>query len=188
MAHSAKSSTSALLSLVRSVLNMAAELEWLDKVPKIKMYKEPEGRVRFLTVEEAQTLLAELPEHIADMVIFSLSTGLRYSNVRKLEWNKIDLAKTHMWVESMSSKNKKAIAVPLNAQALAVLHKQVGKHATHVFTKAGKLISKANGPIWTAALKRAGITDFRWHDLRHTWASWHVQNGTRINELQILGA
>lgn len=44
-----------------------------------------------------------------------------------------------------------------------------------------------NTKAWKAALLRAGIADFRWHDLRHTWASWHVQAGTPVYELQELG-
>ena len=62
-----------------------------------------------------------------------------------------------------------------------------GKHPTHVFSYKGKPITQVNTKAWHAALKRAGITHFRWHDLRHTWASWHVQNGTPLYALQELG-
>lgn len=182
-----KSTANRYLSLVRSVLNKAVQWEWLDKTPVISMYKEPAGRTRFLTVEQVQALLKELPEHLQDMVVFTLSTGLRYSNVLKLEWSQVDLQKAHMWVGAKDSKNGKALSIPLNAQALAVLLKQVGKHQQRVFTKSGKLIARANGKLWRNALKRAGIQDFRWHDLRHTWASWCVQNGITVFEVQHLG-
>ena len=56
-----------------------------------------------------------------------------------------------------------------------------------VFTDHSNPIQKANKRGWRNALKRAGIENFRWHDLRHTWASWHVQNGTPLNALQELG-
>lgn len=56
-----------------------------------------------------------------------------------------------------------------------------------VFTYKGKPVKQCNIPAWRKALKRVGIEDFRWHDLRHTWASWHVQNGTSLQELQQLG-
>jgi integrase len=56
-----------------------------------------------------------------------------------------------------------------------------------LFTYKGKPIQKADTKAWRQALARAGIKNFRWHDLRHTWASWHVQNGTPLHILQELG-
>lgn len=182
-----KSTVNRYLSLVRAILNRAIGWEWIDKAPKIIMFKEPQGRTRFLTIAQVQCLLEELPEHLQDMVVFTLSCGLRYSNVLKLEWPQVDLNAAHLWVGASNSKNGKALSIPLNAQAQAVLTKQLGKHPTLVFTKAGKRIARANGGVWRNALKRAGIEDFRWHDLRHTWASWAVQNGVTVFEIQHLG-
>jgi integrase len=76
---------------------------------------------------------------------------------------------------------------PLNDDALAVLRSQIGKHETHVFTYKGEPVGRANNHAWRKALVRAGIENFRWHDLRHTWASWHIQNGTPVNVLKELG-
>jgi len=53
----------------------------------------------------------------------------------------------------------------------------------HVFSYRGKPLRNINADAWQRACTKAGITDFRWHDLRHTWASWHVQNGTSLQEL-----
>ena len=72
-------------------------------------------------------------------------------------------------------------------QALATLKRRQGEHAEFVFTYQGKPIQQCNTKAWRKALERAGIENFRWHDLRHTWASWHIQNGTTLQELQQLG-
>ena len=109
--------------------------------------------------------------------VLSLATGLRAGKVTGLQWSQVDLTRRLAWIHPDQAKARKAIAVPLNAEALALI-KQVGKHRTHVFSYCGKPIIQLNTKAWYAALKRAGIADFRWHDLRHTWASWHVQNGT----------
>ncbi len=69
-----------------------------------------------------------------------------------------------------------------------LLRKQMGQHKTFVFTYFGRPIKKANTKVWRNALKAAGITDFRWHDLRHTWASWLIQAGVPIEVLQEIGA
>ncbi len=180
--------TNRYLALIRAILRRAChEWEWIDRVPRIKLFKEAEGRVRSLTVAEFEALLDELPDHLADMAVFSVATGLRQGNVKGLEWQTVDLERRHAWIPGSKHKNGKPHSVPLNELALSVLRKQIGKHPTRVFTYRGELISQVNTKAWTSALKRAGIEDFKWHDLRHTFATWHRQAGTPTFELQRLG-
>ena len=177
-----------MLALLRSILNRAKqEWEWLDSTPSVRLFPENATRVRWLPHEESNRLILELPEHLKSMVRFTLSTGLRESNVTGLQWDQIDMQRRCAWIHADQAKSKKAIAVPLNSDAIAVILEQVGKHNTHVFTYKGNPVTRANNHAWEKALKRAGISDFRWHDLRHTWASWHVQNGTPLHVLKELG-
>ena len=177
-----------LLALIRSILRKAErEWEWIDKAPMVRLRKERNQRVRWLTSNEARKLLMALPPHLRDMAAFSLATGLRESNVTGLQWLDVDLVNSHAWVHPDQAKARKAIAVPLNSDAMQILQNQKGKHDDFVFTFRDTPVTRCNTKAWRKALKRAGISQFRWHDLRHTWASWHVQNGTSLQELQQLG-
>lgn len=176
------------MEVVRAVLRKAVnEWDWIDKAPVVRMLPEPNRRVRWLTREEADRLIAQLPKHSVPLVEFSLETGLRRSNVTGLMWSQVDLTRRCAWIHADQAKARKAIAVPLSAKAVIVLREQIGKHPTHVFSYQGKPIGQVNTTSWRAALKRAGIENFRWHDLRHTWASWHAQAGTPLHVLQELG-
>lgn len=177
-----------LLALIRSILRKAErEWKWIDKAPIISMRYEGEGRERWLSKDEVRKLLRELPSHLADLAIFSLATGLRQANVLGLCWRDVNLEKRHAIIPASQSKTKVPIAVPLNDDAVVILRKQLFKHSEFVFTYKGEPIKQCNTKAWKKALARAGIENFRWHDLRHTWASWHVQNGTSLQELQQLG-
>ena len=77
--------------------------------------------------------------------------------------------------------------VGFNEAAFEVVTQQQGKHAVRVFTYEGNPVKQVSTQAWYKALKRAGIEAFRFHDLRHTWASWHAQNGTPLHVLQELG-
>ena len=68
-----------------------------------------------------------------------------------------------------------------------VLRTLFGQHQQWVFPLNGKPVYQCNNNTWRSALRRAGIAHFRWHDLRHTWASWQVQNGTSLYDLNTLG-
>ncbi len=177
-----------MMEVIRVILNRAArEWEWIDRAPYVRMLKEPKRRIRWLTHNEAQRLLAVLPEHLVATVKFSLATGLREANVTGLEWSQVDLTRRVAWIHADQAKAGKSIGVPLNNDAVVVLRAQIGKHPTAVFTYKGNPVKKCNTKLWRNALVEVGITDFRWHDLRHTWASWHVQNGTPLYALQELG-
>ena len=176
------------IALVRAVLRRAAnEWEWLDKAPALRMYSEPKHRVRWLTPEQLRILLLELPDHQREAAIFAVTTGLRQANVVGLEWSQVNLDSKTVWIYADQAKGGRDIHVSLNETAVAVLRRQMGKHAIRVFTYQGEPYKRVYTKAWQKALKRAGIENFRWHDLRHTWASWLAQKGVPLNDIQEMG-
>ncbi len=109
------STVNAVLATLRMILRKAhRQWKWMAEMPMIRMRKTDNKRIRWLTQEEAQGLLKELPHHLRDMVTFTLATGLRKSNVTGLQWKDVNIKQRHAFIRAEHSKNKKAIPVPLN--------------------------------------------------------------------------
>lgn len=175
-------------ALLRAILRRAhGRWQWLDKVPTMELFAEPAGRERWLSAEQVERLLAELPDHQKLVVLFALATGLRQGNILDLEWDRVDMRRGVCWIHGAQTKNRQALHVALNETAMGVLRQAAGEHPTRVFTYHGRPLSWANTRAWRQALLRAGIENFRWHDLRHTWASWMIQGGVPEFILQRMG-
>jgi integrase len=176
------------LALIRSILRRAEnEWEWIDKAPHIRLLPEPSRRVRYLSPEQARALLEQLPEHLRHAAIFALSTGLRAGNVLRLTWDQVDLDRRICLFDADQMKNGEDFRISLNDDALHILHVRRHKHPEYCFTYHGKPFKCFSTKAWHNALERAGIENFRWHDLRHTWASWLVQKGVPLYALQEMG-
>ncbi|EAM3330211.1 site-specific integrase [Salmonella enterica] len=189
------------LALMKAILRAAErDWKWLEKAPVIKIPSVRNKRVRWLEKEEAKRLIDECPEPLKSVVKFALATGLRKSNIMNLEWQQIDMQRRVAWVNPEDSKSNRAIGVALNDTACKVLRDQIGKHHKWVFvhTTAAKRADGTSTPAvrkmridsktsWLSACRRAGIEDFRFHDLRHTWASWLIQSGVPLSVLQEMG-
>jgi integrase len=160
--------------------------------PKVKRQKQPAGRTRWLTSEEWDRLRAALEVEsplLRQAAEFTLATGLRENNVLNLEWGQIDLRRRVAWLHGDQMKAKKPLGVPLNDAACEILGERRGCHKDYVFAHpdSGKPLYKASNRAWYKAVKTAKLKGFRWHDLRHTWASWAVMSGVRLEEIQRLG-
>jgi integrase len=173
------------LALLRHLLRLAHE-EWelLDAVPRIRMEREAEGRLRWLTPEEANRLLdacrKSRTEHLTDLVEFALFTGMRRGEVLGLTWERVDRARGVVLLDV--TKSGKRREVPLNSRADAVLARR-GSHAHgRVFGSNWNTYRNA----FEGAVARAKLEDFRFHDLRHTFASWTVQRGATLQEVKDL--
>jgi integrase len=124
---------------------------------------------------------------LRDVAILGFATGLRRANLLNLEWSQVDLVNRRAWIYPDQAKARKPIGVPLNDDAVATIRRWIGKHQTHVFLRNGKPIEGWCSAQWDRQCARARIDNFRFHDVRHTWASWHVQAGTPLNRLMELG-
>lgn len=189
------------LALMKALMRAAErEWKWIEKSPVIKVPQERNKRVRWLEPAEAKRLIDECPEPLKSTVEFALATGLRRSNIVDLKWQQIDLQRKVAWIYPEESKSGRAIGVALNEMAESVLRRQIGRHNNWVFvhtesvkrndgttTASIRKMRVDSNTAWRAALKRAGIEDFRFHDLRHTWASWLIQAGVPLSALQEMG-
>ncbi len=178
-----------LMATVRAVLKRAQAWRCIDAVPHIPMYGQPQAEPRWLTAAEFQSLCRELPPHLALAARFAVLTGLRMRAMLRLTWDRIDLEARRAWVPASHMKAAKTLALSLSPAAVEVLLelRALNPSGPWVFQWNGHPIDDCNTRAFQAAVKRAGIGPLRWHDLRHTFASWAVQNGVRLEELMQLG-
>lgn len=184
-----KNTKNRFIATMRGLLNDARKKwGWIDNSVNLSEYKSPNKRIRWIVREEAQRLIAAMTsDWMRDVTILGFATGLRQANILKLEWSQVDLVKRRAWIHPDQAKARKPIGVPLNREAVEVIRRQLGKHDTFVFTRKGMPIPRWDLAQWNRTIARAGIEKFRFHDVRHTWASWHVQGGTPLNRLMELG-
>ena len=168
------------LGIIRRILILASR-KWrhggrplLQTPPLISDVSGKERKAHILTRKEEARLLAELPEHLQDAVIFSLNTGLRQSEQTGLRW------KDEQYVEGLdkrvfvvrNGKTKNSVrVVPLNEAVMAVVDRQRGNTSEYVFEYAGHRYSRFNNHAFRKARKRACLPDLTWHSLRHTYAT-----------------
>lgn len=175
-------------AVLRSILNICADKwGWLERAPKVTVPPAVKHDPRWIRPEQFVTLIKELPPHAQQIAKFGAATGLRSSNIRKLKWASIH--RKTAYVASLSAKAQKPIGIPLNADALVILKQQAKAHPVYVFTDhRGRAPVGSLKTCWAKARVRAGIPEFRFHDLRHTWAAWHTLKGTPPIILMELGA
>lgn len=171
------------VALIRAILRKAErEWEWIDRAPAFRTYREPQRRISWVTPEQAQALIDELPPTYHDIVRFALATGLRQGNVLRLRWEQVDLQRRVAWIFGDEAKGRQPIPVPLNSDAVAIVRRQLGGDLSRVFT-----LRNIKSTVWEGARRRAGLPGFRFHDLRHCWASWLLQAGVPVAALQEMG-
>jgi integrase len=187
----AESSINRELTLLRSVLLKARD-EWgMEVAPirfKLHMLAEPEPRSRYLSSDEADKLMTGAAAHLRPAIRFALLTGLRLGNIIGLDWAQIDMRARQITFRVKSRKpGGKVHVLPITGDMLVLLANQGPAGKGPVFTYNGNAIGTWKRS-WRTAKKRAGITDFRFHDLRHTAASWMVQGGAELDVVQeVLG-
>ena len=195
------------MAILHHIFQKATEWEMIEKSPfesgKGIFCKENNTRTRYLTQDEITRLLNSSPEHLKDIIICAIHTGMRKAEIFSLKWSQIK----NRFIYLTKSKTDESRQVPVSDELKKLfddVRRKQGTKADYVFrydraskkendTNVVKLVVN-NNPVteikhsFNNALKKAGIEDFRFHDLRHTCASHLVMNGANLKDVQeILG-
>jgi len=178
------------IATLRAMMSKAVEWGHLEIHP-LATLKAPKAadnsRIRYLSKDEEKRLLSALmadstPAHLRAIVTIAMNTGLRRGELLQLDWSSVDLKANRLTVTAQTAKSSKVRHVPLNKKALAAL-------------KAWKKPAARTGPVfgmtdikksWATLMTLSEITGFRYHDLRHNFASKLVMAGIDLNTVREL--
>jgi len=187
------------ISILKAMIKKAVDWELVEedtlkRVRKVKNYKESNQRLRFLSVEEAQGLVSVCDEHLKPIVVTALHTGCRRGEILKLTWEQVDL--NHGFITLTDTKNGDGRELPIDGTLRETLNKlprrfvetDGKKELVHyLFHDPDTLKPYASVKrSFGTALKQAGITGFRFHDLRHTFASQLIMSGVDLTTVKEL--
>lgn len=172
------------------------EWGWLEDNPlrKVRKPKEPRGRVRFLSDDERTRLLAACKaskcKQLYPVVVLALSTGMRQMEIMSLSWQDVDLNRGIIILHETKNGDRRSIPLVGHAKELLQEMAKVRRLDTNLVFYSEM---KPSAPVfiripWGEALKESQVKDFKFHDLRHTAASYLAMNGASLIELsEILG-
>jgi len=185
------------LALMKHAFNMAVrEWEWITANPviRVSMEKEPPSRDRWLTYEEEEALLSKSPQWLKEITIFAIETGCRREEILSLTWKDVDIFKKVVTIFAKKTGDRRNI--PLTTKAFDILKSKEKartkrgsiKREEIVFAHPGRQKVNFHTLRWAfeKALEKAEIEGFRFHDLRHTFASRLAQQGVDPYTIQKL--
>ncbi|MDO8136760.1 MAG: site-specific integrase [Candidatus Brocadiales bacterium] len=178
------------VTCLKHMFTKAHEWGWvgddtLKRVRGVKLLEEPPGRLRYLSQEECQALVETCTPHLRPIVLVALNTGMRLGEILGLRWEAVDLK--HGFLLLDVTKNGERREIPINSTLRATLEAiPHGPESEYVFADRNGRPYKSVNNSFPTACKRAGIRDFRFHDLRHTFASHLIMAGVDLTTVKEL--
>lgn len=182
------------IACLKHMLHKATDWDMLDnesylKIRKVQLLKEENTRLRFLNVEEVRRLLFACRPYLRPIVTMALNTGMRRGEILGLTWDRVDLKHGFILLGDNNVKSGRGRQIPINKVLMATLKPLYLKRSPEVPylfpTPSGKPYATIN-TAFKKACDAAGIKDFHFHDLRHTFASQAVMNGADLASVQKL--
>jgi integrase len=180
-----------LIACVKHMFTKAVEWEMVEeeslkRVRKVKLLQENNSRLRFLSREECQNLINACDQHIRPIVIIALNSGMRKSEILNLTWNQVDLKHGFILLEITKNGDRREIPINMSLRnTLQNLPRRLDGGFVFSNPKKGKPYRDIR-KSFPSALRKAAIQDFRFHDLRHTFASQLVMAGVDITTIKEL--
>jgi integrase len=174
------------LACLKTMLNFAVGEGWISKNPLsgYRLFREKLNKLRVVTPEEFQKVYGEASEFLKPILVTALNTGMRRSEILGLKWENVDLNKGYIRVEETKNNEPRNISInkTLNKALMSVKYKASGEY---VFSREG-VPARTFKTAFNAAIRRAGVQRFTFHDLRHTFASNLVMAGVDLATVQEL--